>query len=100
MTLPGFDADQPAMHPLEAAAKRHVDRLRAAGLITDAHDLLVALVLHLASQIRWAKSYALPQLSRELREALAELPTEAAGDTWDQLLAAIQADADADDVAR
>lgn len=66
-----------ATPPLVQRALEHVGRMRDRGLITEAHELHAELVVHLArSAAGQQKAYALAQIAKELREAIAGLPAE------------------------
>lgn len=92
MTLPGMETRPAPTHPLEVAAVEHVAKLRKSGTLTEAHEFQAELVLHLAARVRNVRSYALAGLSKELREALEELPKPDTGDVWDQFRAAVMGD--------
>lgn len=89
---------QPTTGPkgvLRTAAETTIAAKRAAGLLDDGHDLTVALILELASAVdrglTWGKvSVATTTLAKELREAMASLPSPevaGAGGAWEQIVA-------------
>lgn len=70
---------------LELAAQAHIQQLKDANLIGPEHALSCAIVLDLAQLASHAKAYAAAQVHKELREAMASLPSEATADAWAQL---------------
>lgn len=61
---------------LTEKTEAHISRLRTLGLLKPEHELMAALVLHLATIAgATTKGYAAAQVFRELREAIAALPT-------------------------
>lgn len=69
---------------IEHAARRQLDRLEAAGLLTADHDIMRAAILSLAKTMAVAErkgaSVGLSHISKELREWFALLPTPPAPD--------------------
>lgn len=65
--------------PVEAAAGRQLERLAAAGLLTDDHEIMVAAIMAVARTVgiasRKGAAVGLAQASKELREWFAMLPT-------------------------
>ena len=101
VALPGLEPQQPAASSrtptrLEAAAQAHIEQLKAAGLLGPEHALACAIVLDLAQLASHAKAYAAAQVHKELREAMAALPSEATADAWAQLRDWLSAEANAD----
>ncbi|MFT3876200.1 MAG: hypothetical protein QM708_07250 [Propioniciclava sp.] len=89
MTLPGLEVAPHELGALGVSATRHVERLRASGMLGPALELRAALVLELAQRISRAPAYAVAPLAAQLREALDDLP-EQGGDAWDALITAIR----------
>lgn len=99
VALPGFEpAASSRRKPtrLEVAAQNHIDQLRTAGLLGPEHALACAIVLDLAQLAGTAKAYAAAQVHKELREAMAQLPSEATADAWGQLRDWLAAEANTD----
>lgn len=65
--------------PIVIAARNQLDRLAAAGLLTDEHEIMRAAILSLAATMgvaeRKGASVGLSHISKELREWFALLPT-------------------------
>lgn len=62
-------------NPLTNKAEAHIEALRAAGVLTDEHELIAALVIRLATIAgNTHKGYAAANIFRELREAIDSLP--------------------------
>lgn len=89
MTLPGLELAPSRRGALGESATRHVERLRAAGMLGPALELRASIVLELAELISRAPAYAVAPLAAQLREAVDDLP-EQGGDAWDALIAAIR----------
>ena len=85
--LPGLAYARPAgsdinQHPLVVAARQHIAGLAAKGLLTEDHQLTCAMIEHLAGLAASSKAYAAAQVAKELREAMASLPSEETADAW------------------
>lgn len=93
MTQPLWSNDAPG--ELELAARRQLDRLTAAGLLTEDHDIMRAAILSLAKTMSAAErkgaSVGLSHTSKELREWFAMLPTPPApDDEFTQLMRSLE----------
>lgn len=100
--LPGLGELEPAaggVTALELAARRSLEALAAAGVLTEAHALPMALVMDLARAVaigtRTGHASAAAMAAAQLREAwlmLPELPdAPPEGDPWAELVAELRA---------
>lgn len=91
-------ASHGGLTPLEVAARRSLAALDAAGVLTEAHALPMALVLDLSRAVavgtRTGKASAAAMAAAQLREAFAMLPDLPAGtaedDPWTLLVAELR----------
>lgn len=87
--LPGMSDVAPALTGMERAARVMLGRLDAQNLLDDGHALTVQLILDLSAVIGRAalkgQAAGMALASRELREAIALLPT-AGNDAWEQMM--------------
>lgn len=92
--LPGLEPPEAGATRLERAAHEQIQHLRDAGLLTSDHAIAVQLVLDLSRAIgisaRNGRASAMALAAKELREALALLPTATNDDAFDQLMRQLQ----------
>lgn len=92
VALPGLESSTPRTTDLEAAARRSLQALDAAGVLGPQHAMTMQLILDLARAVGLASrshASAAAMAAAQLREAWATLPQLADatddGDEWDRL---------------
>lgn len=79
-TLPGLEPVRAGSSAIERAAHRQLTALQARGLLRDDHAIVVALIGELASVVGQSatrgRGSAVAMAAKELREAMALLPTD------------------------
>lgn len=85
------DPGQSKANRLVVVTEAHLQLLRDKNVLRAEHELLAAAVLHLATIAgSTTKGYAAAQVFRELREAIAALPTLTTGEDEDDLAAELE----------